>query len=250
MDAFLLKKILSNVVHIVPGAFFGLLICVALLGRWPRLARLGTLVITLSLLALSSPPVTNSIVGSLENQYPVVQALPEDTELVLVLGSGHHWTADRPPNSVLMASALSRLSEAVRLWRTRPEAVLMTSGAKFRSEISHAETMGNMAMALGMDESRLVLSPEARDTDDEIATALRWMQQNGSATGRLVVVSSAMHLPRAATLLSHQPVPYTMAPTDFRVLDAPWYRFNSLHLSDVDWAVHEYVGMLWYRLAP
>ena len=250
MDAFLLKKILSNVVHIIPGAFFALLVCVALMGRWPRLARFGVLLITLSLLALSSPPVTNTIVGSLENQYPVVQTLPEDTELVLVLGSGHHWTPDRPPNSVLMASALSRLSEAMRLWKTLPQTTLMTSGARFRSEVSHARTMGNMALALGMDESRLVLSPEARDTDDEIATALRWMQQNGSGNGRLLVVSSAMHLPRAAMLLSHQSVPYTMAPTDFRTLDAPWYRFNSLHLMDVDWAVHEYVGMLWYRLAP
>lgn len=250
MDAFLLKKILSNVVHIVPGAFLALLICVALLVRWPRLARVGILLISLSLLALSSPPVTNTIIGSLEDQNPVVQILPEDTELVLVLGSGHHWTPDRPPNSVLMASALSRLSEAVRLWKTRPETTLMTSGAKFRSEFSHAEMMGNMAKVLGMDERQLVLSSEARDTDDEIATALQWLQDNGSPDARLVVVSSAMHLPRAATLLRGQSVPYTLAPTDFRALDAPWYRFNSLHLSDVDWAVHEYVGMLWYRLAP
>lgn len=250
MDAFLLKKLLSNVVHIVPGAFLALLVCIALLGYLPRLARLGLLLISLSLLALSSPPVSNAIVGSLENQFPVVQALPEDTELVLVLGHGHHWTAERPPNSILMAGALSRLSEAVRLWKTRPQSVLMTSGAKFRSEFSHAEMMGNMALALGLDESRLVLSPEARDTADEIATALQWLQDNGSPEGRLVVVSSAMHLPRAATLLQGQPRAFTMAPTDFRSLDAPWYRFNSLHLSDVDWAVHEYVGMLWYRLAP
>ncbi len=249
MDAFLLKKVLSNVVHIIPGAFVALLIGVALLGRWPRLARLGILLITLSLLALSSAPVSNTILGSLENRYPVMQSLPEDTELVLVLGSGHHWVPDRPPNSILMASALSRLSEAVRLWKTRPQAMLMTSGARFRSELSHARTMGNMALALGMDESRLVLSEEARDTDDEIAAALQWMQHNGTASGRLVVVSSAMHLPRAAMLLSGQPVAYSMAPTDFRVVDAPWYRFNSLHLSDADWAVHEYVGMLWYRLS-
>lgn len=250
MDAFVLKKILSNVVHLIPGAFLALLFCIALLGRWPRLARSGLLVITLGLLALSSPPVTNRVIGSLERQYPVVSVLPEDTELVLVLGSGHHWTADRPPNSILMAAALSRVSEGARLWATRPQVNLMTSGARFRSEISHARAMGNMALALGVDEARLVLSAEARDTEDEIEAARQWMQEHASSTGRLVVVSSAMHLPRAAKLLSEQSFAYTMAPTDFRTLDAPWYRFNSLHLSDVDWALHEYVGMLWYRLAP
>lgn len=248
MDAFILKKILSNLVHVVPGAFIMLLACIALLSVFPRFARTGLLVITLSLLAISSPPVSNGIVGTLENRYPVMQSLPEDTALVIVLGLGHHWVADRPPNSVLMARALSRVSEGVRLWQTRPLAHLMLSGAKFRSEISHAQAMNSMALALGVNDSRIVLVEETLDTQDEVDAAVQWMQGNAAAGRRLVVVSSAIHLSRADAMLSQQGIAYTMAPTDFRQLDAPWYRFNSRHLYDVDWAVHEYVGMLWNRV--
>lgn len=248
MDAFVLKKIVSNMVHVVPGAFMALLLCIALLSVIPRLARAGLLVITLSLLAISSPVVSNRIVDTLEERYSVVQSLPEDTALVIVLGLGHHWVPGRPPNSVLMARALSRVSEGVRLWQTLPRIHLMLSGARFLSDIPHAEAMSNMALALGVQESRMVLAPETLDTHDEIDAAVTWMQRNADAGGRLVVVSSAVHLSRAEAMLKDRGVEYSMAPTDFRHLDAPWYRFNSRHLYDVDWALHEYVGMLWNRL--
>lgn len=250
MDAFLLKKLVSNVVHLIPGALFLLLLGVLMMRGWPRLARALLLLTSSALLALSSPPVSNAVVGSLEQRFAVLPTLPPDTGLVLVLGLGHHWQEDRPPNSVLMAGALSRLSEAVRLWKTLPDARLMVSGARFRSEISHAEAMGNMARVLGVDERSLVYSGNARDTRDEIEAALAWLQQHGRPDARLVVVSSAMHLPRAQTLLQDSGRPHDMAPTDFKALDAPWYRFAARHLADVDAAVHEYVGMLWYRLAP
>jgi len=197
MDPFFLKKLVSNFVHLVPALFIWLLIAVLLLRVYPKLARTLILMLSISLLALSSAPVSNAIVAPLENRYPVLESLPDNTALVLLLGFGHHYTADRPPNSVLMAVALSRLSEAVRLVKTNEQAKLLVSGAKFRS---------------------------------------------------LVVVSSATHLTRAAMLLEGSGINHTMAPTDFRMLDAPWHRFSAYHLQNVDIAVHEYVGMLWYKL--
>jgi len=43
---------------------------------------------------------------------------------------------------------------------------------------------------------------------------------------------------------------YTMAPTDFLTVDAPWYRPDGYFLRNLDRAIHEWVGMLWYRLRP
>jgi len=125
----------------------------------------------------------------------------------------------------------------------------MVSGAKFRSTRAHADVMGDMAVKLGVDQSKLVFADQTMDTADETEAARRWFVENGIEGKRLVVVSAAMHLPRAAMLLEGSGLDYTMAPTDFRALDAPWYRFSSLHLRDVDAVVHEYVGMLWTRLS-
>jgi len=249
MDPFFLKKLVSNFVHLVPALFIWLLIAVLLLRVYPKLARTLILMLSISLLALSSAPVSNAIVAPLENRYPVLESLPDNTALVLLLGFGHHYTADRPPNSVLMAVALSRLSEAVRLVKTNEQAKLLVSGAKFRSQIAHSEAMAAMAIELGVEASRIVYASDTKDTGDEIAFAKRWMEQNAKdSQGGLVVVSSATHLTRAAMLLEGSGINHTMAPTDFRMLDAPWHRFSAYHLQNVDIAVHEYVGMLWYKL--
>lgn len=249
MDGFLLKKVISNAVHLIPAAFFILLLTV-LLFRWaPKLFRLIQIIVISLLLALSSAPVTNVLVSSLENQHEVLQNLPEDTALILVLGSGHHYAEERPPNSVLTTVALSRLAEGVRLWQTKPDAVLMLSGAKFFSEISHAEAMRNAAIQMGVAESQIILASESLDTADEIVSAAEWLIVRKVPNARLVVVSSAMHLPRATLMLQDHAVAYTMAPTDFRISNAPWYRFSAGFLRDADAALHEYVGMLWHRLA-
>lgn len=249
MDAFLIKKILSNAVHIVPAAFFLLLIAAFML-RWsPKLARSIILFTTISLIAFSSAPVSNIAVRQLENQHEVLQKVPDDTSLILVLGSGHNYSANRPPNSVLSSHALARLSEGVRLWKTKPNTHLLLSGAKFSNEISHAEAMRNAALQMGVDDAMIVLAPNAMDTADEVQAARNWLHSNVQNTARLVVVSSAMHLPRASLIVRGSAISYTMAPTDFLFSSAPWYRFTAGHLRNVDAAVHEYVGMLWHRLS-
>ena len=249
MDAFLLKKVISNAVHIVPAAFFLLLLATLML-RWsPKLARSIILLTTISLLAFSSAPVSNLAVGHLENQHEVLQKLPDDTALILVLGSGHNYSTNRPPNSVLSSTALARISEGVRLWKTKPNARLLLSGAKFANEISHAEAMRNVALQMGVDEAMIVLASNAMDTADEIQAATSWLDLNFQNSERLVVVSSAMHLPRASFMLKGVTVEYSMAPTDFRMSTASWYRLTAGHLRNVDAAMHEYVGMLWHHLA-
>jgi uncharacterized SAM-binding protein YcdF (DUF218 family) len=248
VDAFLVKKLVSNLVHIVPGAFVGLLICILCLRHFPRLARSGLWFIVLSLITLSSAPVSNTFVGTLESRYADLSRLPEDTRLVLVLGSSHYWMAERSVNNVLSSAALSRVTEAARLWQTKPEVDLMVSGARFRSQVPHAVVMGDMAEMLGVSRSRLIFADNTRDTAEEIQRAVHWMQDNAEAEERLVVVSSSMHLPRAAAMLDDYSVLYTMAPADIRTQDSPWYMFSAENLRQVDFAVHEYIGLLWHRL--
>lgn len=241
MDAFLLKKIVSNLVHLVPGVFLALLLACLLQRWWPRCARIFILVLTLGLLALSSAPVSNTLVAKLENQNPVLQSPPPKTSHILVLGSGHDNTSSKPANSVLSATALSRLTEGVRLWKSQPTSKLVTSGAKFRSDISHADAMAAMAIELGVPQDAIVRLNESRDTSEEIRAAKKLM----SANDLLVIVSSATHLPRAGLLARQYQVPYLLAPTDFLQIDAPWYRLDGHFLRNVDRAVHEWVGMLW-----
>lgn len=251
IDGFLLKKLLSLFVHVIPGVPILLLIAL-LCRRWlPTLSHALSIALTVVLIALSIPTVSNYFVTRLENQYPPLSEAPVDTGLILVLGYGHNDADDRSPNSVLTAGALSRIMEGVRLWQTRPESTLVVSGAGFPGKMSHAQAMKNMALAAGVPDNSILTFDHTRDTAEEIKSAAIVIEQRTAANNkdRLVVVSSATHLPRAALMLKDHEVIYTMAPTDYLAGDAPWYWASSFALNNFDRALHEWVGMLWHRLS-
>lgn len=242
MDPFILKKIISNLVQFIPGIPILLLMCSLAL---PRL-RLFVASIALSLLALSSPPVSNAFVSSLENRYPPLAQPPAATRAIAVLGYGHIEQPARSPNSVLMAGALSRISEAARLWHLSPEAQLVVSGGFVgeKSQFTHAEAMARAAIQLGVSEDKIVRLGDNRDTAEEAER-----MQALARDGRLIVVTSATHMPRAIGLFKRQGVRPVAAPTDYLASPAPWWRFSSFYLLNADRALHEYVGMLWYWLS-
>ena len=251
MDFFIVKKIVATFLHILPGAPLLILAALLLRRRLPRLSATVAIGAALCMVALQSPPLSNALLASLERRTPYLQSLPPDTAAVLVLGSGHIWAEDRAPNARLMATALSRLTEAARLWHTQPGSLLITSGARHRSPVAHSRAMADMARELGVADERIIELDATRDTIDEITAAAIILRDAESAAGqsrRLVVVSSALHLPRASMMLDNSGVTYSLAPTDYLELDAPWYRLDGYFLYSADRAIHEYVGMLWYRL--
>jgi len=187
-------------------------------------------------------------VATLESNYQTIPAAPEDTALILVLADGHIWGAERPTNVILKAIGLSRISEGIRLWKTNQQALLATSGEKFKSPVAHAEVMNQFAIEQGVAPEKTVQFPQTRDTWDEVHAAIDFLKHNVSENKRLLVVSSAVHLPRIELMLQDQEVPYTLAPTDFIGLDAPWYRFNGYFLENANRSLHEYVGILWLKL--
>ena len=248
MDAFLLKKIISLLLHPIPA---GLLFALAglVLSRWK--SRVGHFIIFTcigSLLLMSSPATSTYLLETLESRHAVLAEPPENTGIIHALGGGFDYAADRPANSVLLARSLSRVTEAVRLWRLQPDALLMVSGASVLSEVSLARAMANAALAMGVPGERIVTIATARDTLDEVHAARDWLNKLPESRRHLVVVSSAVHLPRADLMLGGFDVAYTMAPTDFIRSREPWYRLSAYHLNASDMVVHEYVGMLWYRL--
>ena len=250
MNAFLLKKLVSNLVHLIPGLLVLMLFTLLFSKRFPRFAYSIIFLSVCALLAVASPPVSNSLVSYLEDQHPVVQELPLDTHSILILGSGHTWAQERPPNSVLSAIALSRVAEGIRLWKQFPSTTLVTSGAKFQSVISHADVAANLAIASGVSANKIVRFTDTLDTAQEIRQLTDHVKENPiEGKNRIVIVSSATHLPRAALMMSQFDVPYTLAPTDFIYSESPWYLFGSNFIYNADRAIHEFIGMLWHWLA-
>lgn len=242
MDPFILKKIISNLVHFIPGIPILLLMCSLALKRMRAFVAL----IALSLITLSSPPVSNAFVRTLESRYPPLETPPASTSAIAVLGYGHIEGPQRAASSVLVAGALSRLTEAARLWHLSPGSQLVVSGGKMwnQGSLTHAQAMANAAIELGVEQDKIKQLSTAKDTAEEAQ-----LMRNLGSKGRLVVVTSATHMPRAIGLFRRQGIRAVPAPTDYLAAPAPWWRFSATYLNNADRALHEYVGMVWHWIS-
>ena len=251
---FLFKKIIASLLMplsvIAALLLLGLLLLLA-----SRLRRTGTALITLGvalLLVLSSSPLSEQIAAPLEYRY---QALGETQSLqgvrwIVVLGSGHTTTATLSPNSELNGSALARLNEGLRLQRALPQATLLLSGGAVFDSRSNAAVMAQTAVALGFDRDAIVVEERPRDTAEEAELISAWVDNEP-----FILVTSALHMPRAIALFERQgsrPIP---APTDYTIKyqvgggDKRPLRWlpNPSRLQTLQRAWHEHLGMTWSR---
>jgi uncharacterized SAM-binding protein YcdF (DUF218 family) len=252
MDFFALKKLVSLLLHLVPGCLL-LILAGMVLSRCRRYRRLSTITMITGmtvLLLASTPAVSNKAINSLENQFRVMLAPPADTVLFLTLGNYATNDTSLPANARLGAIALSRITETIRLWHQQQQAILFLGGpSRF--------AMRDFAIANGVASARIILDDNVRDTIDEIEAAAAFVQAQGLA-GKTIVVSSATHLPRAKLIVDHARElkltkqklhPHDFAPADF--IAAPVdrkFHASSGFLYKTDRVVHEYVGMLWVKL--
>ncbi|MBI5691838.1 MAG: YdcF family protein [Verrucomicrobia bacterium] len=256
---FWLKKFVSFWLMPLP-ACLAILVVSLLLLQSKRLARLGralaaTAVVVLAL--LSNSFISKWLMRPLETRYPSIPELPAGAPVppalaacryVVVLGSGNGHNPGTAAVNLLGPSALSRLTEAVRVLRALPDARLIVSGPGDRDKPSHARVLSQAAQSLGIDAARILQVESARDTEEEAHAVVKLA---GGAP--LAVVTSAWHLPRAVALFRHAGVTVVPCPADFRAhpgdqLSIDDFLFDAESLVRSTYALRERIGYTWIWL--
>jgi len=256
---FVLKKLLTFCVMPLTASL-GLILGGLVLQVCDRSQRLGRIMIWLGaliLLTASHRQVGFHLLAPLENQYPAIPKLADETPLpanladcryVVVLGGEHVDLARLPATSKLSPSALARVTETVRIARLLPDAKIITSGPAYPGYPSHAAILATAAESLGISADRFVLIDNGRDTENETRVLLRLI---GDAP--FALVTSAWHMPRSMGLMRSAGLNPVACPTDFKarrhehfVLSDYTWGLEGLECST--WAVYERLGYLWARL--
>jgi uncharacterized SAM-binding protein YcdF (DUF218 family) len=245
-----IKKLLEWFLTPLGGAL--VLLWVGLLVGRTRRRGLG-LVLTAGgatlLLVLSLGSVAGVLSAPLEHRYrPLMPAAPLDgVAAVAVLGGGSEWIPGRPATGWLQVAGLERLVEGVRVLRLAPGSRLVVSGRGEPGEPSTAEVMAEAAASLGVDPLRIVRFDTPRDTAEEIA-ALRALM----GTQKVVIVTSAEHMPRAMQLAAHAGLHAIAAPARVAVGGSGrgWGGLvpSVFALVRSTTAIHEWLGRLWAGL--
>lgn len=205
------------------------------------------------LVLVSTPFFPNFLVRVLENRYAIISAeeLQESDKQIhiLVLGAGYSNDYRFPATNQLSEGALARLVEGIRLQRVIHGSILITSGWKAKEDISQAEVMANAALLLGIDSQNIKVQTEPKNTWME---ATEYKRLFGDST-QLVLVTSAIHMPRAMYLFQKAGLYPIAAPTNHIIKKGksrnPLYWMpNANNINNLKSSIHEYLGLLWYKL--
>jgi len=248
---------------LMAGAALGLLLVLRAWarGRRPSQARGALLLASGSLLLLyllSTPLVARAMARALEDRYPPVDPTKvEAADAIVVLGGGTGATR-RPDGSIHVYSMLAAdrfESGMAALAANRAPFVVFGGGSVgVEGAPSESQWFAARAAARGVPADRALTVPPAIYTSDEgeaVAEVLR-----GRGARRIILCTSAMHLPRAAAhyrALGFEVVPL---PCDFSTRgDAEAWSLKllvprSLALARCDACAKEWLGMLAAPLRP
>lgn len=177
--------------------------------------RRGLMVLAGATLWLSSAPITaDTALHPLETAYPflTVEEAPA-ADAIFVLGGIY----GRRPNSQRgnWGEAVDRFETGLALFRAESAPVLVLSAGVEPSDGGPTEGDSLLATALerGFPPGCVVLTEPVRNTDAEARAIAEMMDRYG--WGRVLLVTSAFHMPRAKMLFDFHGVSATAIPTDY-----------------------------------
>ena len=196
------------------------------------------IIISLAILWLSSTSgVANGLAKSLEWQYLPLKDVPT-ADVIVVLGGGTE-PAIYPRSSVEINSAGDRVLYAAQLYKQGKAGHLLLSGAEIDwlsdSTSSPAQDMATILKSIGVPEDALWLETRSLNTYENALYAKQFLQEKG--IHKILLVTSAMHMPRAVAVFQKQGLEVIPAPVDYSVtqVNGP---------TDVtDW-VNQFLGLL------
>ena len=200
MDYIFVAKKVAQAFLLPPGLWV-LLLAIVLFNlrsvkNAPR-AKWLIVIVLLLIYACSIRPVSYSLLHPLEYAQPFPKQI--DGELVVMLGGGS--IADTPDfggSGTLGGGSSARLIAAVRAARSTDAALLITSGAVLGVPSAECDTVKRYARGMGIPADRVLIDNNAKDTQDNAVNTVALCRESGYK--RIIVVTSAYHIPRARVL--------------------------------------------------
>ncbi len=254
-----LSKLLPLFFYPLGLACICMLVALVMLWKRPRIAAFFIVLSLVVLLVSSNSWVARTLVRSLEWQN-VPGGIP-NAEAIVVLG-GATKSAFFPRPTVDLNEAGDRVIYAAQLYLQKKAPVIVLSGGRIDWRGRGSSESGDMATVLssiGIPAQALVQEPESLNTYQNAVNVKKVLESR--RIRRVLLVTSAMHMPRSLLIFKRQGIDAIPAPTDFLVSEGELQELASSpksailnllpsvdNLEMLTAAIKEYVGIIAYGL--
>ncbi len=216
--------------------------------RRPAVAR-GLVTLSLMLLwLLSTPYVSNGLMGLLEGSLRPPDLRQQPADAIIVLGAGTYFDAPEYGGDTVSQEGLVRLRYAAKLQRETGKPLMATGGNPAGTALSEAQQMKEVLER----EFRVPVQwteDQSRNTAENAAFCYRKLSPLGIR--RVYLVTQAWHMRRAALVFARAGFEVIPAPTEYSmgrktVLTDFVPTIGALQNSR--WVLHETFGLIWYLL--
>ncbi|MBD1851042.1 YdcF family protein [Leptolyngbya sp. FACHB-711] len=254
------SKLLPLLIYPLGLSCFLLIIALFTVWKRPRLTA-GCIGLALALLLLTSNrSVSAALVRSLEQQYLPPANLPTAEAIVVLGGATKSQSPPRPWIDVMEAG--DRPIHGARLYLEGKAPLVILSGGRISWQGGgdpESADMAKLVEALGVPRSAIVQDPTSLNTRENAVNVKQLLQSR--RINRILLVTSAMHMPRSIQIFKKLGIEALPAPTDFLIADQEFAAANGSSearllslLPDIDGlygftrALKEYIGIVVYRL--
>ncbi len=205
--------------------------------------------------------VADSLKYSLEWQYLPPKEFPE-TEVVVILAGG---TAAPiyPRSTVEVGGAGDRVIYGAHLYHQGVASHLLVSGGSvpYLGESSpESKHMAELLIMLGVPEEAIWQESKSRNTFENALYSYEFLGEK--RIDRIVLVTSAFHMPRSVMVFEQQGFDVIPAPTDYSITEESWARLwkpdfitqvlnffpTASNLSNTTHSLKEYLGLMVYTM--
>ncbi|MES2254697.1 MAG: YdcF family protein [Pseudomonadota bacterium] len=210
------------------------------------LVSVATAVLVLAVLL----PVSSWLAAPLENRFSRPSTLPGHVDGIIVLGGAvdPHTTLRR--GIPALNSDAERMTEFVRLAKLYPDAQLIFSGGSGLlstkpGDFNEADVARLFFGQQGLDPARVTFESRSRNTYENVVFSKAIAKPAPDQTWLLV--ASAQDMPRTVGIFRKLNWPVTAVPVAYKS-DSPHSYSLGSNLHAMDRAVHEWLGLLIYRV--
>ncbi len=251
----ILLSAIFNALFLSPLFFVLAFACgIVLLVLHKRAAALWLIGAATVLFLLLSLPVARDIAARpLERKWPPFPVNPPAVDAIVVLGGGvRRGAADEVDGARLSEESLARVVYGAVLYRRLGVPVIVSGGTTWRERFARSEARVAAAklISLGVPAARVIREEKSRTTRENAAEVAKALKSRGMF--RVVLVTSAVHMPRALLAFSREGITCVPGPTSYLSQTAPptaadfLPTFGALHETFL--AFQEYFGIALYAL--